>query len=181
MTEEFSVTVPVRRVVFTLTADQLAMVYRQAFQMQCGKATLRTALILIPIAIIFAVSMQQGFMNQVVLAALAWVAWTAILVVVMGIRFLLIKKAAQRIFAQQKLLQEESVLTWSETSYRAATEHSWVDMPWNYYAKVVDAKHVILLYQSDVLFNFIPKSVLTPEQSADIVHLAEAGRAVAQG
>lgn len=181
MTEKTSVTEPERRVVFTPTAEQLTLVYRQAFWTQCGKVTLRTAIILIPIAIILAVATQHGFKNQAILAVLAWIAWVAIIAAIMGIRFLLIGKATQRIFSQQKLLQEESVLTWSETNYRVDTKNSWVDLPWNYYVKVVDAKHVILLYQSDVLFNFIPKSVLTPEQRADIVRLAKAGRAVAQG
>ena len=121
--------------------------------------------------------LAHSWMETIVIAVASWLAWSVLLAVVMVVRFLFIGKSARRIFEQQKLLQEETTITWSETGWRTATEHSVTDLPWGYFVKILENEHVILLYQSDLLFNFIPKSVLTPAQATDIVRLAQSGHA----
>lgn len=166
---------PERLVTFTPTAENLKHVYRLSLWRQSKTSLWRIGLVLIPVAIIAAAFIGRTIEQKIILALGFWLFWTVLMVVAVAVRFFSLGKATQRIFAQQRLLQEVTTLQWSEASIEIKTDHSYTNLPWDYFMQCRENDHAILLYQSQMLFNFIPKSALTPEQSADIMHLARAG------
>ncbi len=77
----------------------------------------------------------------------------------------------------QRHLQEELTVTWDTQGLRAATLNSDTRTPWPHYRRWREDARVVLLYQSDALFQFIPKRVLGKDQVTDLQTRAAAGNA----
>ena len=87
--------------------------------------------------------------------------------------YLRLPRQVRRIYSQQKSLHEETEVEWSaqEIGFRSGRGSS--RFGWSDYMAWAENDQVIILRQSEALFNFIPTSALLPQQAADIVsHLA---------
>jgi hypothetical protein len=95
--------------------------------------------------------------------------WFGLMSLLLGIIFLRLPRRVRRIFAQQKSLHGEMRVEWLETSISFQTAHGNSNFEWSDYVRLIEGRDTILLMQSDALFNFIPKSAITPDQAATIM------------
>lgn len=85
-------------------------------------------------------------------------------------------RLARRHFAQHKALHEPVTLTWDENEIRMEQPSGNGRRPWGDYVKWGATPRHLFLFQSDTLFNLIPRAVLTPDQAGQIMdHLTCAG------
>lgn len=164
-----------RKVNFTPTAEQLADVYRLSMRRQLAKGIWRLIFVMVLLSALLSLVVETEWQNRMLYATLVSIGAMILVGIIVAVRYASLPKIARRIFDQQKLLQETVTINWSETNWRAQTAHALTNIPWYYFVDVAEDDKVIMLYQSMVLFNFIPKSILSPEQCADIVALAKAG------
>ena len=82
----------------------------------------------------------------------------------------------RRTFAQQKSLQDNFTIEWSDVGISTTSERGHSQFKWQDFITIVEGRDAIVLRQSDMLFNFIPKRALSDEQAASIMqHAARAG------
>lgn len=85
-------------------------------------------------------------------------------------------RLARRHFAQQKALHEPITLTWDETEIHLEQPSGNGRRPWGDYVKWGATPRHLFLFQSDALFNLIPRTALMQDQAAQIMeHLTRAG------
>ena len=85
-------------------------------------------------------------------------------------------RLARRHFAQQKALHEPITLTWDETEIRFEQPSGNGRRPWGDYVKWGATPRHLFLFQSDILYNLIPRTAPTPDQATQIMeHLTRAG------
>ncbi|MCW6506912.1 YcxB family protein [Lichenifustis flavocetrariae] len=114
--------------------------------------------------------------------------WTGIAVVLLAsalggitvprlmIRFR-IPRAARKIHAQQKALQQPIDVAFEVNGLRSTSETGTTFTPWEHYRKLREDGNVMLFYQSDALFQFVPKRFLSGSQVDDVRRLFMAGQA----
>lgn len=95
--------------------------------------------------------------------------WTFFLGIFFLMNYLFIPRRARRIFLQQKNLHNEVALQWSDggVSFKSAKGSS--NFSWSDFIRIAENRHAIILLQSDALFNFIPKRVLSSDEVASIM------------
>ncbi|MEQ1954556.1 YcxB family protein [Mesorhizobium sp. CN2-181] len=94
--------------------------------------------------------------------------FTALGAILLSIHILLPWRV-RRIFAQQKSLHDEIHIDWSDEEIAFKSERGYFKFRWNDFVKIAESKEVIILHQSDVMFNFIPKRVLSTDQAASMM------------
>ena len=67
-----------------------------------------------------------------------------------------------RQFREQRILRDPHTLDWSEEGYAVRGPNVSSDLPWGHYLFWREDARVILLYQSRLLYQFVPKRVLPP-------------------
>jgi hypothetical protein len=80
----------------------------------------------------------------------------------------ILPRRSRRLFAQQRALHAEFTIAWDADSFslEATTgsgRHGWGD-----FIRAAENREIILLFQSDMLFNMLPKRALSDAQIADI-------------
>lgn len=88
-----------------------------------------------------------------------------------------IRKASTRIFGQQKSLQLPYTLAWTADDLIMDSAQGRAVIAWSDLRSVTQDRRTILFHESDVLFRIVPRRALTPEQQADLLRVAAAGRA----
>lgn len=78
----------------------------------------------------------------------------------------------RRYHAQAAILREEFTVAWSEAGLDSRTRRTTNVMPWEDYIGRREDAHILLFYQTDAMFQFLPKRVLTPAQVARLRLLA---------
>lgn len=86
--------------------------------------------------------------------------------------FFLLPRRTRKIFAQQKTLSERVEASWSPEDYSASNATNSGTIRWADYHKWDSDEKIVLLYQSDILFQMIPRTALTDAQLSDIRALA---------
>jgi hypothetical protein len=119
-----------------------------------------------------ALQLYDGGHDIVLFALLGGVYWLVITAVLVTLRYLLLGLTVRRIYAQQKSLHDAAAVAWSDaevtvTAARGTARHVWSD-----FIDVHADRRSIILRQSDALFNFIPRRVLSDEQAADLLRVA---------
>ena len=71
---------------------------------------------------------------------------------------------ARRIYKQQRALHDEITVGWDAAGLHTRTGMGDARLPWAAYHRWREDTAVILRYQSDLLFQFIPKRVVTAAQ-----------------
>ncbi len=85
-----------------------------------------------------------------------------------GIWFGVLPWWVRRVYRQQKNLHEAVTLEWDAAGLRARTGRGQAAMAWADYVKRRENEVVLLLYQSDALFQFVPLRVLSGEEAASL-------------
>lgn len=71
---------------------------------------------------------------------------------------------ARRMFGQQKSLHETYELEWDEQGLSVHGRLAQSTTPWDAYLKKKENERIVLLYQSDLLFQMLPKRAFTAAQ-----------------
>ena len=108
-------------------------------------------------------------LSMAVTAVLGAVYWAAFLSAVLLAGYLRLPIQTRRTFAQQKSLHGEVAVKWSETGISMTSERGHSQFKWEDFVEIVEGPDAILLRQTDTLFSFIPKRLLSEEQAASIV------------
>jgi YcxB-like protein len=83
------------------------------------------------------------------------------------VRSFVLPRRARRRFAQQKSLHGEVQFDWDEDGLAWATERGSGKTPWGDYLKWREDDRFILLYQTDVLFQMVPKRAFANAHEKD--------------
>ena len=105
-------------------------------------------------------------------AAAGVVFWTILLAGILGLNYLLLPRKAHRIFAQHKALHAVTHVRWNEEGIVFETEHGHSRHFWTDFVDMAENETLVLLFQSENLFNFVPKRALS---TADAAELASRG------
>ena len=82
--------------------------------------------------------------------------------------YFLLPKRARRSFRQHKSLHGEVKLRWDESEITFETAQAFSRHQWSDFVKSAENRHVVLFFQTDNLFNFIPKRVLGQDAIASL-------------
>lgn len=92
----------------------------------------------------------------------------------LGARFILLHlvmpRRARRIFAQQKSLHGEIDYQWDDDALTIKTERAQARMLWSDYIKWRENERLFVLYQSDIVFNLVPKRLFSDASQRDDFH-----------
>ena len=85
----------------------------------------------------------------------------------------------KRLFDQTASLHEPFTVEWNDTEFKSTNDMGNTTIPWEKFRKFKEDETLILLYQSDMMFNMVRKSDFeSPEQLEDFrSHLAKIGPA----
>lgn len=156
---------------FSLTADD----YIAATRLHITRASYRNNLIklalimgLLYAVLAFAVMGQWTWQHAAGAVGLGAIAAVIIVLGIAATNHIMVARRTRRIYAQQKSLHEEFEFSWDETGFDLATpsarsRHHWAD-----FRQWAEGPDGIILYQSDALFNMLPKRALSEEALADI-------------
>lgn len=159
---------------FTATAADLAAAYRCQYMARLlSWASL--------VSMVVSLSLLAGFLFLVATdVPLAWKLGILACAAAGGVVFPLamirwrVSALARRIHGQQRALHGEVALEWDQDELRATTGDGGSRTRWTDYHRWRESPAVILFYQSDALFQFLPKRVLTPAQADALRALAAA-------
>lgn len=103
--------------------------------------------------------------------------WFLMLGAILAVNYLLVPARSRRAFAQQKALHHRVEVEWSPARIRLESQHGMSEFDWRDFLQVEQGRDVILLFQSEYLFNFVPTRALPDELAADFIASAKARRA----
>jgi len=150
-------------VTYTYTVDDFIAAQRlHAWQSYVSVKGLRALLILW--AIYFGLAMLLTNLWPVSHPAILAVATGAVTIAVAagitGVNALLTPRRSRRLYQQQRALHEPFELRWSGESFELSSGSGSGRHPWNHFVKAVEDRHSLMLYQSDLLYNLVPKRVV---------------------
>ncbi|MCW4462277.1 YcxB family protein [Sphingomonas sp. BT-65] len=156
---------------FSLTADDYVTATRLHMTREFYRSKLikLTALMgLFYAALVFLTLGQWTWQYAAIAAGLGAVAAAIIVLGIAVTNHIMIARRSRRIYAQQKSLHDEFEFFWDETAFNLATQsarsrHNWAD-----FRQWAEGPDAIILYQSDALFNMLPKRAFPEEALADI-------------
>lgn len=90
-----------------------------------------------------------------------------------------VPRVARRIYGQQKALQQPIEVAFEAGGLRTTASFGSSYLPWADYRKMREDERVMLFYQSDALFQFVPKRFLPGSQVDVVRRLYAEGRAQA--
>jgi hypothetical protein len=113
---------------------------------------------------------------QIIGAILLW-ALFVLLIIIMVTRYWWIPRFVRRVYAQQKDLQQTATIRWTDTAYETEIASGKITTPWSEFFQWKRGKGILLLYRSEVMFNFLPTEGEEFSRAADAVqnHLIAAG------
>ncbi|WP_444884560.1 YcxB family protein [Microbulbifer sp. PSTR4-B] len=85
-------------------------------------------------------------------SASGWLLWY------FGYYLVYLRYKCNKIYRQQKSLNLPAQFEWDREGISAINERGVVKIKWSDYVKWRESKRIIMLYQSDLIFNIIPKS-----------------------
>ncbi|MBL4858925.1 MAG: YcxB family protein [Erythrobacter sp.] len=109
-------------------------------------------------------------------ATLGFLFWSFVLACILAVNYILIPPRSRRAFRQMKTLQSQTDINWSPERIQLQSAQGSSDLDWRDLVRITHGRDVILLFQSDYLFNFIPKRALSDEQATDLAKSAAARR-----
>lgn len=95
--------------------------------------------------------------------------WPVFLSLVLLAGYLRLPWRARRTFAEQKSLQGEVTVEWSDTGISMKSRYDRLRFAWADFTAIVEGPDTILLRETDTLFTFLPKRALSDEQVASIL------------
>ena len=93
--------------------------------------------------------------------------WLALMAIFTAMSWLGLPRVVRRIYGKQKTLHADCTVSWNEEAMGVVTPKATQHMLWTDFIRWSESKTSIILFQSDHLFNFIPKSALSAENLTD--------------
>jgi YcxB-like protein len=112
------------------------------------------------IAVVKSLTFWQQFAEVLVL-------WPLIVIIVYTITWFLMPPRARRVFAQQKSFHAEYEVKWDAQTMELKTAKGSYNFPWSDFVRWAESKTTFLIYQSDNVFNFVPKRALAADEAKD--------------
>lgn len=149
-----------RSISFFVTEDDLTAAYRTWYGMQLSSR--RVAIGDVAIGAVFGlvaaafgagggtVAMIQGFL-------IGSIGWIGFMTIVLALSFLNMKANARRLFGLQKNLRDEYHVAWDSAAMDIRTPTITSHLLWTDFVRWAERDTSIIVYQSDYMFNFIPK------------------------
>jgi hypothetical protein len=109
-------------------------------------------------------------------AASGFMFWSLLLASILTLNYILIPRRSRHAFRQMKTLQSETDINWSPERIQLKSAQGSSDFDWQDFVRIAHGRDVILLFQSDYMFNFIPKRAVSGEQATDLLESATARR-----
>ena len=106
------------------------------------------------------------------MAVVGLASWLLFLLSVLLAAYLRLPGQARRTFAQQKSLQGEVAVKWSDAGISMTSGRANAQFKWEDFVEIVEDRDTILLRQTDTAFSFLPKRLLSEEQAASIMRHA---------
>lgn len=110
----------------------------------------------------------QGLIVMAFTAIGGVVGWAVALGVILLGNYLQLPRRVRRIYAQQKALHDGVEVTWSEAGITITSSRGGGTFNWSDFLRMHRDDHVVILLQSEALFNFIPIRALTAQQADNI-------------
>jgi YcxB-like protein len=150
-----------RSITFTPTEADLISAHRtqQRVSLFSRQAANIFGTIWLLLAIIMIVGASSGG-PAAMAAAFGWsfVESVFLYVLLMVLSYLGIARISRRTFAQQKSLQDEYTVSWTGEAMDIHTTNARLHHPWSDFIRWAESDTTIMVYQSDRLMNFIPKT-----------------------
>lgn len=87
-----------------------------------------------------------------------------VMCLILGLTFGLLPRRVRRVFAQQKSLHGPAEVEWDDEEIKLSGATGLSRFAWHDFVKWHESSSTILLYQSDAMFNLLPKRAFSPEQ-----------------
>lgn len=161
-------------IAFKVTEDDVTAALKLQFKSRL-KGRLSAQIILggIVVGLAAAVSSEAKVLTVKIIAFASGVLlWAAVASAFFTANYLLLRTKGRRNLAQQKALHGEIAAKWSDAGISFSWKRGFADFSWSDFVAVREDQNVILLLQTDSLFNFIPKRALSSDQSAGIMNHA---------
>lgn len=160
---------------FQITADDLTAARRRHYRAYLkGRRTkrglIRGTLIMLGLGLL--TIWPFGLKNGLIITAIVLVYWTLFYGLMLTITYLRLPTQSRRMFAQHKALHEAQSVAWSDSGITFTTPSSESRFAWGDFVGVIEDDAYILLRQTEMLFNLVPKRALTASQAADLVEQA---------
>lgn len=156
---------------FSLTADD----YAAAVRLHLTRAFYRNKLIKLALilvlfyaALIFLILGQWTWLYAAIALGFGAVAAAIIALAIAATSYIMTARRSRRIFTQQKSLHDAFELSWDETGLELSTQAARSRHPWADFRQWAEGADGIILYQSDALFNMLPKRAFSEDALADI-------------
>ena len=137
-------------VTFTPSAEDYVAVQRAMFVRQLRSRRFRWQMARLLAFMIVAVIAIPWFMMPFPLWAMGAVG------IIIGCNWLLLPRRARRLFAQQKTLHHDHLGTFDSTGFRLTSVRCNVVVPWHEMLGWHLGRKVLLLYNNELLANFVP-------------------------
>lgn len=96
--------------------------------------------------------------------------WAVLLIGIVGTNHLLLPRRSRRTFNQQKALHQETEVTWDANGIAFRSAQGSTQFVWSDFVRIYEGSGAIIFFQSDTLYNFVPKRALADEQAKDLRH-----------
>lgn len=125
-------------------------------------------LILIVAGIALWLNGDSGTRFGLVLPVLAWLV-LALAGILAVLQYWVLPRQARRTFQQTTLIKEQATFEWSDVGFSLQGESGRTRIGWNDLHAWAGGESVILLMQSEMMYNLLPKAAFSDEQQADLI------------
>ena len=161
-------------VTFTPTAEDYVAVQRAMFVRQLRSRRFRWQMArLLAFMVVAMVAIPWLVDGRVTKAALLWMMpfplWgMGAIGIIIGCNWLLLPRRARRLFAQQKTLHHDHHGMFDATGFRLTSTRCNVALPWHELLGWHAGRKIVLLYNNEMLANFVPVRAFGPGELAQV-------------
>jgi hypothetical protein len=156
---------------FNISADDLLAVYRLNLKaILRAKRTQRKFFmggLAVGVLCVAAAWIWQ-FAPLMIAAAIGVAYWMLFLTAIFGATYLRLPRQSRTIYAQQKSLHGTMTVEWNDECITFNSVKGQSRFDWDDFTRIDASTDVIVLWQSDVVMNFIPARALTEDQVMDL-------------
>ena len=109
-----------------------------------------------------------GLKNGLIITVLALAYWVVAYSLMLAIQYWRLPAQSRRHFEQHKALHAPHSITWSDSDIVFTSAGSTTRLAWTDFVDVLEDEQYIMLRQTEILFNPVPKRALTAEQITDL-------------
>ncbi|NVE93908.1 YcxB family protein [Altererythrobacter lutimaris] len=156
----------IRSVTFRTEPDQAVAATRLIMRRKTRFPIWPVVLVGIPVALTGIIIGGDG-MFGIALPLMSWLV-LILCIIVAFIHYWMLPRQARRSFQQTKLMQQESRLTWDDDGFSLEGENARSSLRWSDLYAWGEQDDLIVLLQSELLYNLVPLVALQQEQSNDL-------------